>query len=177
MLQLFINEKYFDNPATSKLSSLCKILHPTLIDTLNKFLFYSARYLLIYTDSHFQNYIPMVLVIGTDNGDIMGICELLLHPKTKLLEIYNVCVHPKERRKNYCKELMQYITNIIQPTLECDLWIAVATNNEMYDVATKIYQDCGFTDNIRNTYLTPSGIIYEKGFLEMYRNFNRHVEE
>ena len=72
---------------------------------------------------------------------------------------------------------MQYIINTVQSTLECDLWIAVATNNGMYDVATKIYQDCGFTDDIQNKYWTPSGIIYEKGFLEMYRYFNRHVEE
>lgn len=164
MFELFAYQKHID-----KLS--CNLIDDELTLLLNKFLYFSCKYLLVNDDTHFKNYIPIIVVIVSEEGDILGLCELLYSRELNLLEIYNICIHPKERRKNHCKNLLDYILTSIQPTLKCDLWIAVSATNPMYDIAIQIYQNSGFTDNIKKNMITPSGILYEYGFLEMYKYF------
>lgn len=169
MFELFVYQKHINVHPINKLS--CQLINDDLTLLLNKFLYFSCKYLLVNTDSHFTNYIPIILVILSEEGNILGLCELMYNSEINLLEIYNICIHPKERRKNHCKNLLDYILTSIQPILKCDLWIAVSTTNPMYDIATRIYQNSGFTDDVKKNMITPSGILYENGFLEMYKYF------
>ena len=85
------------------------------------------------------------------------------------MEIYNVCVHPDERGKGHCKNLINHVIENIQPKFGCDLWIAVSYINPMYDIVGEIYKKLGFTDLIQTNITTPSGIMYNRGFLELYK--------
>jgi ribosomal protein S18 acetylase RimI-like enzyme len=140
-----------------------------LKNTLNKFLYFSSQYLLVHKDSYFKNYIPIVLVTHNEDGAIYGMCELLWNKETNTIEIYNVCVLPDQRSKGHCKNLINYILEHIQPILNCDLWIAVSYINPMYDIVVNIYKNLGFTDLIQTNITTPSGIEYNRGFMELFK--------
>ncbi len=167
MFELYIFEKHI--PLFSQLNY--NIVNEHLLNVLNSFLYNSCKYLLIYQDSHFKDYAPIFLVHHNGDGNIISMCELFYNPTTNLLEIYNICVCPSERRKNNCNKLLTYILEIIQPILKCDLWIAVSAINPMYSIATEIYHKAGFTDDVKKNYITPSKIVYENGFLEMYKYY------
>ena len=171
MFEIFIFEKHVD--LFSKLKY--NIVHKNLFRVLNSFLYDSCKYLLIYQDNHFVEYAPIFVVYHNGDGNIICMCELFYNPSTNLLEIYNICVHPSERRKNYCKILLNYIIEEIQPVLKCNLWIAVSSTNPMYSIATEIYQKAGFTDDVKRNAITPSQIVYENGFLEMYKYYKNVI--
>lgn len=140
-----------------------------LKNILNQFLYFSSKYLLVHKDSYFKTYIPIIIVIHDENGAIFGMCELLWNKETNTIEIYNVSIHPDERGKGYCNNLINYILQTIQPTLDCDLWIAVSYINPMYDIVVNIYKNLGFTDLIQTNITTPSGIEYNRGFMELMK--------
>lgn len=143
-------------------------LTPEIEKTLNYFLYFSAKYLLVHHDTHFNNYQVLLPVIHDEEGNILGLCELMYNSDKKLVEIYNICIHPEQRQKGYCKQILQYIFQI-QNALKCDLWIAVSTDNPLYNTVTEIYRKAGFVDNVEISYLTPSNIVYERGFLQMFK--------
>lgn len=165
MFNLFIYKDIVDIPS----KFIGGYITDELLSVFNNFLYFSSEYLLVHNDSQFKNYIPIILVTHDDEGKIWGMCELLWNKETNLIEIYNVCIHPDERKKNHCKNLILYILNEIQPILDCDLWIAVSFTNPMYDIIVEIYKNLGFTDLIQTNIYTPSNILYRYGFLELYK--------
>jgi len=164
MFELFIYEKDKDE-LPQELG--VKYISDELKSMLNRFLYYSSQYLLVHKDVYFENHIPIILVTHDEEGRLYGMCELLWNKNTSLIEIYNVCVFPEQRGKGHCNNLIKYIIDTIQPILNCDLWIAVSYINPMYDIVVEIYKKLGFTDLIQTNIITPSGILYGHGFLEL----------
>ncbi len=166
MFELFIYEKDDD-----KIKDNLKVnfINDELIRIFNSFLYYSARYLLVHDDSNFKDYIPIIVVKHDNDGKIFAISELMYNIDKNLIEIYNICVLPSERKKNHCTDLVNFISDIIQPKLQCDLWIAVSYINPMYDIVVEIYKNLGFSDLIQTNIETPSNIFYNNGFLELYK--------
>lgn len=166
MLNLFI---YKDNIDDIPIKLIGGYINDKLLSTFNNFLYFSSEYLLVHNDSHFKNHIPIMLVTHNEEGKIWGMCELLWDKEKSIIEIYNVCIHPNERKKNHCKNLILHILNEIQPIMNCDLWIAVSYTNPMYEIVVNIYKNLGFTDLIQTNMYTPSNILYKFGFLELYK--------
>lgn len=166
MFELFIYEKDVDK-FKDKLT--VNFIDNNLLKIFNSFLYYSAKYLLVHTDSKFKEYIPIIVVKHNLDGKILAISELMYNIDKNITEIYNVCVLPLERKKNHCTDLIHFISDIIQSKLQCDLWIAVSYINPMYDIVVEIYKNLGFTDLIQTNIETPSNIFYSNGFLELYK--------
>ena len=74
------------------------------------------------------------------------------------------------RKQGHAKGLNQ-VFNELQELLKCDLWIAVALNNPMYDIASDIYLKMGFISSVKIAYKTPSEIYFPIGFLELKRKY------
>lgn len=162
---IYIYEKDYQKLEQYKVD--CDFLTFELLQTINTFLFENCQYQLVHTDSHFKEYIPMIVVIS-NHGEIISVCEILYNPTTNLAEIYNVCVNLAYRRQGHVKELLEFIFHL-QEYNKFNLWIAVALNNPMYSIVTSIYINAGFTDNVRLGSTTPSGIHYSQGFIELYK--------
>lgn len=162
---IYIYEKDYQKLYKYKID--CNFLTFELFQSVNTFLFENSQYKLVHTDSHFTEHIPMI-VVNSDEGEIISACEILYNPATNIAEIYNVCVNVSYRRQGQVKELLNFIFYLYEYN-KFNLWIAVALNNPMYSIVTRIYINAGFTDNVGLNSITPSGILYSHGFLELYK--------
>lgn len=138
---------------------------------LNNFLQENAQYMLVFMDTHFKEYIPIIVSKVVDDN-IVIMFEFLYNPVTNLAEIYNICTHIQYRRQGYAKGLNKAF-DVLQNMLQCNLWIAVALNNPMYKIAVDTYINMGFINDVKITYKTPSDIMYPSGFMEMRKNLER----
>lgn len=145
------------------------ILTADLIYEFNTFLYTNCKYLLIYHDKHFLEYLP-IIIINKENDEIKSIFEFLYNPQTNIGEIYNVCVKISSRRNGYAKKL-NTVFKILQDILKCDLWIAVSFNNPMYTFVLEMYKKMGFMDDIKSNTYTPSKIYYPTGFTELWKKY------
>jgi hypothetical protein len=136
---------------------------------LNNFLHDNCQYMLIFMDSNYRDYIPIIVTKEIDD-DIIIMCEFMYNPKTNMAEIYNIGTNIVYRQRGHAKGLNTVFTDL-QHMLECDLWIAVALNNPMYKVASDIYLNMGFIDDVKISYKTPTGVLYPPGFMEMKRHY------
>lgn len=146
-----------------------KLMNIELNFEFNQFLYDNCKYLLIYHDSHFTEYYPIIIINRIDNK-IKSIFEFMYNPHKNIGEIYNVCVDTSSRQQGYAKDL-NYVFSILQNTLKCDLWIAVAFNNPMYKIVFDMYIKMGFIDDIKTNIFTPSKVYYEMGFTEMWKRY------
>lgn len=137
------------------------------LNKMNQFLLDNCKYMLIFMDYHFKEYIP-ILVTREIDDNIVIMFEFMLNVDTMMAEIYNICTHVLYRRKGYAKDLNKVFTEL-QNLIQCDLWIAVALNNPMYKIAIDTYVKMGFIDDIKIKYTTPSNIKYPDGFVELKR--------
>lgn len=142
---------------------------------LNNFLHDNCQYMLIFMDSNYKDYIPIIITKEIDS-EIIVMCEFMYNREKNMAEIYNVGTHIVHRQRGYAKGLNKVFTEL-QHMLRCDLWIAVALNNPMYKVASDIYLNMGFTNDVKVSYKTPTGIIYPPGFMEMKRNYKSFEKE
>lgn len=136
---------------------------------LNEFLQQNCQYNLVFMDSHFKNYIPIIVAKEIDDNVII-MFEFLYNIEKNLGEIYNICTHILHRKNGHAKGLKQ-VFDELQSALKCDLWIAVALNNPLYDIATDIYLKMGFISDIKVSYKTPSEISFPIGFLGMNKYY------
>lgn len=136
---------------------------------LNEFLQQNCQYTLVFMDSHFKGYIPIIVSKEIDD-QVVIMFEFLYSIEKNQGEIYNICTHLLHRKQGHARGLNQ-VFNTLQNLLKCDLWIAVALNNPLYDVATDIYLKMGFVSSVKFAYKTPSEINFPIGFLEMKRTF------
>lgn len=138
-----------------------------VLQKVNDFLHDNCKYKLVHNDHHFDKYIPIIVVLSQE-GQILTACEILHNPETRLAEIYNVGVLLSQRRQGHVKELLKFLFSL-QKYLHADYWIAVALNNPMYSIATGIYARAGFNDKVGLHSVTPSGILYPLGFMQFYK--------
>lgn len=146
-----------------------KQLNANVVIEMNNYLRDNCQYMLIFMDYHFKKYIP-IIVTNTIDDQIVILFEFMYNPETNIAEIYNICTHLEYRRNGYAKGLKN-VFDSLQNVLTCDLWIAVASNNPMYQIAVDIYIKMGFVHDIKVSYKTPSDVFYPAGFIEMRRNY------
>lgn len=137
---------------------------------LNEFLQQNCQYTLVFMDSHFKGYLPIIVSKEIDDNVVI-MFEFLYNVEKNLGEIYNVCTHLLHRKQGHANGLKQ-VFDELQDLLKCDLWIAVALNNPLYNIASDIYLKMGFISELKVAYKTPSEINFPIGFLEMKRIYS-----